>query len=194
MGLDGEIADPVEKTLEGTLKVKVTVVAAESSGWQNDAGYSKKATVEVAEDGTTYVTYMVIYWGFGSDNTDTTKTKGFLIEGSPENGLSSTRAGYMQWDLTGETQTGKFIAAEFPSGESEGTPSNLTPSNYYLGSTGVTTDRAMYGRFKLNTSTKEVHVQGISIEEERKGGATAEAYGCFKFFWNWNKRRHDGYL
>ena len=91
MGLDGEVADPVTKDLEGTTKVRVTVVAAASSGWQSDAGYSKKATVEVAEDGSTFVTYMVIYWGFSGSETDTTKTKGFLIEGSPKNGLSGTR-------------------------------------------------------------------------------------------------------
>ena len=58
----------------------------------------------------------------------------------------------------------------------------LNSSELLSWDSGYTSDRAMYGRFKLNTSTNEVHVQGISIEEERKGGATANAYGCFKFF------------
>ena len=90
----------------------------------------------------------------------------------------------MRWDLTGTTQTGQFYAAEFPSAESESDPSNITPTNYFMKSetNSYENDRFMYGRFSFNTSTNEVHIQGLSIEAERKQGNTPEAYGCFKIY------------
>ena len=124
-----------------------------------------------------------MYWGFASGSTNTATTKGFLIEGSPKT-LGGTRAGYMRWDLTGTTQTGQFYAAEFPSAEGESDPTNITPANYFMKAetSSYENDRFMYGRFSLNTSTNEVHVQGLSIEAERKQGNTPENYGCFKIY------------
>ena len=120
MGMDGsegtETAEIEEE--EGTMYVQVEITDSPTEGFAGTEGYTKKAVVSVSEDNSNFVTYMVMYWGFANGSTDTTTTKGFLIEGSPKT-LGGTRAGYMKWDLTGTTQTGQFYAAEFPSAEDE---------------------------------------------------------------------------
>ena len=180
MGMDGSIGENTAEIEdeEGTIYVKVTITEP-SETFATENGYSKKAVVALSEDGTTYnTTYMTMWWGFDGETEDTTKTKGYLIEGSPKT-LGGTRAGYMQWDLTGVNQVGRFIASDFQSAD-QADPSTINPATYWLSSGGVTTDRAMYGRFKLNTDTNVVFIQGVSIEAERKQGGPAEEYGCFK--------------
>ena len=182
MGMDGSIGESTAEIEdeEGTLYVKVTITEP-SLTFATDNGYSKKAVVTLSQDGTTYdTTYMTMWWGFDGESEDTTKTKGYLIEGSPKT-LGGTRAGYMQWDLTGVNQVGRFIATEFPSAD-QADPSTITPDTYWLSSGGVSSDRAMYGRFKLNTDTNVVYIQGVSIEAERQQGDPAEEYGCFRIF------------
>ena len=148
MGMTGEVGTATE-TFDGTT---VTVTVSEpSEGWASTAGYTKKAVVVVRTAGSEAdENYMTIYWGFGEGSTDTTKTKGFLIEGSPLS-LGGPRAGYMQWDLTGATQTGRFYAVEFPSIEGEENPDNTTPENYFLKSSSAAyeSDYVAYGRFSL---------------------------------------------
>lgn len=187
MNMDGSAGTETIEYDDGsgsTMYVKVVITdGSTTGGFEEDAGYTKKAVVSVSEDNSSFTTYMVMYWGFAEGSTDTTTTKGFLIEGSPKT-LGGTRAGYMRWDLTGTTQTGQFYAAEFPSAEDESDPTNITPANYFMKSetNSYENDRFMYGRFSLNTSTNEVHVQGLSIEAERKQGNTPENYGCFKIY------------
>ena len=182
MGMDGSIGESTAEIEdeEGTMYVKVTITEP-SETFATDNGYSKKAVVTLSQDGTTYdTTYMTMWWGFDGETEDTTKTKGYLIEGAPKT-LGGTRSGYMQWDLTGVNQVGRFIATEFPSAD-QADPSTINPATYWLSSGGVTSDRAVYGRFKLNTDTNVVYIQGISIEEERKQGDPAEEWGCFRIF------------
>ena len=181
MEMDG--ADGV-KTVEmeeegGTMYVKVTISSSPSEEFATTNEYSKKAVVEISEDNSTFVTYMTMWWGFGEGSSDTTKTKGYLIEGSPKT-LGGARANYMQWDLTGATQTGRFLSTEFPSADQASDPTTITPTSYWMASGGVSSDRIIYGRFVLNTSTNAVHIQGMSIEEERKQGEAGSEYGCFK--------------
>ncbi len=180
MGMDGSDGetDPVEIQEDGgTMYVKVTI-SSPAEAFASTNGYSKKAVVEVSEDDSTYITYMTMWWGFAEGITDTTKTKGYLIEGSPMT-LGGTRANYMQWDLTGTNQTGRFLSTEFPSAE-KAEMSTITPANYWMAAGGVGFDRITYGRFVLNTETDVVSIQGMSIEEERKQGNPASEYGCFK--------------
>lgn len=183
-GSEGEETIEYDDGSGNTMYVKVVITdGSTTGGFEEDAGYTKKAVVSVSEDSSSFTTYMVMYWGFADGSTDTTTTKGFLIEGSPKT-LGGTRAGYMRWDLTGTTQTGQFYAAEFPSAEGESDPANVTPATYFMKeeTSSYENDRFMYGRFSFNTSTNEVHVQGLSIEAERKQGNTPEAYGCFKIY------------
>ena len=138
MEMDG--ADGV-KTVEmeeeaGTMYVKVTISSSPSEGFATTNEYSKKAVVEISEDNSTFVTYMTMWWGFGEGSSDTTKTKGYLIEGSPKT-LGGARANYMQWDLTGATQTGRFLSTEFPSADQASDPTTITPTNYWMASGGV---------------------------------------------------------
>ena len=186
MGMDGssgtQTAEIEEE--EGTMYVKVEITDSPSETFAGTEGYTKKAVVSVSEDNSNFVTYMVMYWGFADGSTDTTTTKGFLIEGSPKT-LGGTRAGYMKWDLTGTTQTGQFYAAEFPSAEDEENRENLTPANYFMDNSEAAYqgDSFSYGRFSFNTETNEVHIQGITVEGNAKvQKALQEAYGCFKIY------------
>ena len=183
MEMDGEDG---EKTVEieeenGSMYVKVTVSSSGLEAWATSAQYSKKAVVEVSENNTDFITYMTMWWGFAEGSTSTITTRGLLYEGSPKT-LGGTRASLMKWDLTTANQTGQFLTTEFMSADSESDISNITPEAYYLSTSRHENDRAMYGRFKLNTETNEVHVQGISIEGERKQGEAPGAYGCFKIY------------
>jgi hypothetical protein len=104
--MDGEIGEKEVEYEEG-FHIKVTITEPEpSETFASTNGYTKKAVVALGEDGVTYgTTYMTMWWGYATDSTDTTTTKGYLIEGSPKT-LGGTRANYMQWDLTGVNQVG----------------------------------------------------------------------------------------
>ena len=185
MEMDGEINDSDPAIIEfeeeggGSMFIRVTI-SAPSEDWASE--YTKKAVVELGTAVDTFeTTYMTMWWGYATDSTDTTTTKGYLIEGSPKT-LGGARANYMQWDLTGVNQVGRFLSAEFGSAEEEVDPTRITPTNYWLSGDGVTSDATMYGRFKLNTETNEVYIQGMIIEGERKQGETPTEYGCFRIF------------
>ena len=161
--------------------VQVEITDSPTEEFASTEGYTKKAVVRVSEDDSSYITYMVMYWGFADGSTDTTTTRGFLIEGSPKT-LGGTIAGYMKWDLTGTTQTGQFYAAEFPSAEDEEDRENLTPANYFMADSEAAYqgDSFSYGRFSFNTDTNEVHIQGMGATQ---GGAMGDIPGVrFKVF------------
>ena len=182
MGIEPDLSNlPVTETKtfgSSTINVNIT---SPTEDFATTNGYIAKATVTVNES-----PYMVVYWGFANNNdianADASKTKGFLIEGFVPGGIGGPRASYMQWDLTGTTQTGKVLATEFPS--AEGSAANAqNPENHYLNSPTADEqgDRAYYGRFSINTQTNETSIQGVSIEQER-GTESPSNFGCFKIY------------
>ena len=83
-GSEGEETIEYDDGSGNTMYVKVVITDGPTEVFAGPAGYTKKAVVSVSEDNSSFTTYMVMYWGFAESSTDTTTTKGFLIEGSPK--------------------------------------------------------------------------------------------------------------